>query len=123
MNKTIYLIMFISISVTALSQNTVQNLNKYWYYKQRLHENFMVVSPNNETGTNHPAIIRGYHAHWNNNITYIYVEDEYGNLIPVQQSWPVVSCGDNNAGLQNYIAVLATEYRTSFKLWSKQRYF
>ncbi len=87
----------------CFSQGTVQNLEKYWYYKQRLQENFMVVSSTNESGTNHPAITRGYHPNWFNHIAY----DEHG----VQISWPVVSWGDNNAGLQHYIAVLATECR------------
>ena len=103
-------LMFLFLSSISVSQNTVQNLKKYWYYKKRLHRKFMVVSAGNESGTNIPAHRRGYvPANWKS----VYTgpcrnEDEQ---IVTTTSIPVLDWGDNNGELQHYIAVLATEYR------------
>ncbi len=82
--------------ITLLNaQNTEVNLEKYWYYRQKLKSDFIVVSPGNEPGTNIPASERYGSYDQDHNI---YKENK-------------ISWGDGNANLQYYIAVLATEYR------------
>ncbi len=71
-------------SVSA--QTPVLNEEKYWLYRERLLEEFMVSSSGNEAGTSIPASIR--------------------HMGRGQMRW-----GDATINLSNYMAVLATEYR------------
>ncbi len=91
----IFLIIFFTNSSFVFSQGTEHNLEKYWYYRQRLKNQFMVVSANNEQGTNIPAIDRK--GVWNNT---------YNTLYASKLAW-----GDDNGNLPYYIGMLATEYR------------
>src|SRR5664279_3274695 len=64
----------------------LQNLNKYWDYRERL-KRFVYVSSNfNETGTNIPAEC---------------ISDDESTI-----SWD-----DGNGSFNHYISMLATEYR------------
>jgi len=85
MRKTIlFFALLSSIFLKVYSQSTIENLEKYWYYRERL-KNFVLVSSNyNEPGTNLPA------------------DRILGDII----SWD-----DGNAAFNHYIAMLATEYK------------
>ena len=88
--KKIYLFLLLNVCLlgTILAQTSQENLNKYWYYRQRLKDYFVVVDQNDGFGTNIPFAQIKNDA---NNITM------YG--------------GDGNGTMQYYIGVLATEYR------------
>ena len=43
----------------SFSQTHSENLQKYWNYRQRLRDKFIVVDANNGEGTNIPATARG----------------------------------------------------------------
>ena len=75
------------IPIKLFTQTLEDNLQKYWNYRYRLRENFIVVSPNNEKGTNIPA-------------AYI-----TGN------EFSILHWGDGNGCIQYYIGLLATEYK------------
>ncbi|HHN47801.1 MAG TPA: hypothetical protein ENN08_02520 [Bacteroidales bacterium] len=70
----------------VFAQTPEINHEKYWIYRQRLLDDFMVSSSGNEPGTNIPASIR--------------------NKYNRQMRW-----GDATINLSNYMAVLATEYK------------
>jgi len=81
------LLLLFTIPQKAQSKSIERELlEKYWYYRYRLKHQFLVVSPDNEVGTNIPGSIR----HW------------YGD----KMNW-----GDSEVPLGFYIAVLASEYR------------
>ncbi|MEA3443907.1 MAG: T9SS type A sorting domain-containing protein [Bacteroidota bacterium] len=82
------LILFFCLFQTN-SQTLEANLQKYWYYRERLKNDFMVVDNNNAQGTNIPAGRR-------------YV-DEYNET--------VLKWGDAEGYLGMYMMVLATEYK------------
>ncbi|HUW06789.1 MAG TPA: T9SS type A sorting domain-containing protein [Williamwhitmania sp.] len=85
MKQTIALILLL-VSSNIYSQSPYQNLKKYWYYRERL-KNFVYVSPNfDEAGTNIPAEI-------------------------ISPDKNTISWDDGNGALNQYISVLATEYR------------
>lgn len=89
MKKYVLLTIAIITSTSFMySQNLEQNLKKYWYYRERLKSDFMVVDNNNAQGTNLPASSR-------------YEKD--GEVI--------LGWGDSEGFLGQYIMVLATEYR------------
>ena len=85
MKKLIFIYIIISACFFKLySQSTSENLQKYWYYRERL-KNYVLVSSNfNEPGTNIPA-------------------DRILN--------DTISWDDGNAAFNHYIAMLATEYK------------
>lgn len=70
----------------SYGQDIVQNLQKYWYYRQRFEDKFIVISSNNEKGTNIP----------------------FSGINNINKS---ISTCDGNAGMQYYLGVLATEFR------------
>ena len=73
------------------SQTQQDNLTKYWDYRNRLREKFMVVSENvMEYGTNIPA-----------------AEIFYNN--PANPAVNRISWGDENGNMCQYLSVLATE--------------
>lgn len=76
----------------SFSQTPSENLQKYWNYRQRLRDKFIVVDANNGEGTNIPATARG-ETRW----------DRAGEIF--------IDWGDGNANLDHYFSVLATEYR------------
>ncbi len=88
------IIVFIALCIVTLATNAQDcrsNMDKYWYYRQRLRDNFMVVSPDVDMfGNNLPASVREL--------------DVNGNIKAIH--WD-----DNNANLPHYLCVLATEYR------------
>lgn len=89
MKKNLILFALSSVTISlGLSQNLEQNLKKYWYYRDRLKNDFMVVDNSNGQGTNVPAGRR---------------YEENGNVI--------LKWGDSECFLGMYVAVLATEYR------------
>jgi hypothetical protein len=56
-NFSLLVIIFIFSIQTIYPQNQQENLEKYWRYRQRLRDNFMVVSPDVELyGMNIPAV-------------------------------------------------------------------
>ena len=55
LNKLLLMIVLILIAELVQAQSPTVNLKKYWYYRNRLKEEFMVVSSGNEMGTNIPA--------------------------------------------------------------------
>ena len=86
MNNTIIIfIITLIIPLSSLAQTVEDNLEKYWYLRQRLEDHFIVISPNDEPGTNIPAIT----VHKNG----------------------IMNWHDGNSGMQYYIGMLATEYR------------
>jgi hypothetical protein len=86
MKKYIIILLYLLVPIGAIAQSTSENLQKYWYYRERLRQNFVVVSANNEPGSNIPA--------------------DYISLSKNEIGWD-----DGNMSLSHYIAVLATEYR------------
>jgi len=90
MKKIILIIIEIFLlSFPVKSQNTIHNLEKYWYYRDRLEQNFMIVGSPELQGTNFPASLR----HSGTRIL------GFGGENPVKGDF----------GL--YLAVLATEYK------------
>jgi hypothetical protein len=81
---SLFLLLLPTLETTA--QTPELNHEKYWVYRQRLLDHFMVSSSGNELGTNIPASIR--------------------NKYNRQMRW-----GDATINLSNYMAVLATEYK------------
>jgi hypothetical protein len=94
MKKALLILSFVIFCINSNAQNIQHNLEKYWYYRQRLKTDFLVVSSYNSQGTNLPAMARG---------GYI---DNDGQFRETSLSW-----GDGNSGIQYYIGMLATEYR------------
>ncbi len=84
-NTIIIFIIILIIPLSSLTQTVEDNLEKYWYLRQRLEDHFIAISPNNESGTNIPAIT-------------------------VQKNG-IMNWHDGNSGMQYYIGMLATEYR------------
>ncbi len=82
------MIAFLFIPSEAICQTLEQNLQKYWYYRDRLKTQFMVVDNNNAQGTNIPATRRFE-----------------------QNGQTILRWGDAEGHLGMYIAVLATEYK------------
>ena len=77
------LMMFIAFAFTLYGQNEPNNLEKYWYYRERL-KRFVVTTNYTDPGTNIPAQrINGNEIGWD----------------------------DGNGMLNQYISMLATEYR------------
>jgi hypothetical protein len=92
MKKILILIILLCCQVMLLfSQTEYINLQKYWFYRQRLRNNFVVVSSSDEPGTNIP-------------IDLIYTKDTLGIT-------PFLSIDDGNEMLDEYISMLITEYR------------
>lgn len=86
--KKILLIIFLNIGLffNLFAQTTSENLQKYWYYRERL-KNFVLVSSNyNEPGTNIPAF-------------------------RINKDKDLISWDDGNGALNQYISMLATEYK------------
>jgi hypothetical protein len=83
-------VLFFTSSFVSLGQDIQHNLEKYWYYRQRLKDKFMVVSANNEQGTNIPMA-------------------RIENILYNKRTW--IYWGDGNGETQYYLGVLATEYR------------
>lgn len=86
MKKVIALFMFLAASLCLSAQDEITNLQKYWHYRFRLVNHYMVVGEN--AGMSLPADIRN--------------SDDYPELI----RW-----GEAPVYLGYYIGVLATEYR------------
>ena len=84
----------ICLSFELIAQDINSNLKKYWYMRDRLRKDFIVVSPDNTHGTNIPFSRRN---------TTNFDNPPIGRAI--------LSSGDGNDDLQYYIAMLATEYR------------
>ncbi len=83
MKKITILTIFLALYGFTYCQ-TESNLSKYWFYRQRLKDKFILLSPNNEQGTNIPAItIDGNTLRWD----------------------------DGNSSFSHYLGILATEYR------------
>ncbi len=95
MKKHLLIITFIIFYTNSEAQNIQHNLEKYWHYRQRLKDEFIVVSSNNSKGTNLPAMTRGGSIDQNTG----------------QFSEASLSFTDGNGGIQYYIGMLATEYR------------
>ena len=57
MKKIITFLLFVAITLNLFAQfaNEQANLEKYWLYRQRLKENFLFLSNNNEYGSNIPV--------------------------------------------------------------------
>jgi hypothetical protein len=91
--KRVYIIIVIIealLTIRVEAQSTQQNLNKYWYYRQRLRDYFVVVDPNDGFGTNIP----------------------FSNILKKTPNDVIkMGGGDGNGAMQHYIGVLATEYR------------
>jgi hypothetical protein len=87
-------IVFLLIFFKSQSQDNATNLRKYWHYRYRLVNYFMVVGP--EPGESLPADIRNW----------------YGSPqgISSTTSVPNISWGDEPVYLGYYLGVLATEY-------------
>ncbi len=68
------------------SQTPELNRQKYWHYRDRLRNEFMVVSSGNEQGTNIPAVKR----------------------VPETLT---LDWNDGNVNMSHYLSILATEYR------------
>lgn len=86
--KKIYALILCCSSIIAQGQDINQNLQKYWYYKYRLENQFMVLSSTDEPGSNIP-----------------FVERHFGG------GKDFLKVGDGTIFLSQYISVLATEYR------------
>ena len=82
------IIVFSSDPFVLHSQTLEKNLERYWFYRDRLKEHFMVCDDNNAQGTNLPATRR---------------YEQGGETI--------LRWGDAETHLGMYISVLATEYK------------
>lgn len=81
------LVLLVITSEWTMAQSPQENLQKYWRYRQRLRDKFMIVSPNvEEPGVNIPAI-----------------------QIDLINS--IIDWGDGNENLSHYLSILTTEYR------------
>lgn len=87
--KHIKTLLLLLVVTNMHAQTPLLNLQKYWHYRQRLNDKFMIVSSGNEIGTNIPASIRKGVGIFTNALEF----------------------GDATVELSYYMAVLATEYR------------
>ncbi len=85
LNVYCFLCWWLLFMQTVSAQTPVLNAEKYWLYRERLLEEFMVSSSGNEAGTHIPASIR--------------------HMGRGQMRW-----GDATINMSNFMAVLATEY-------------
>ncbi|MFZ4402430.1 MAG: hypothetical protein ACOYO1_20555, partial [Bacteroidales bacterium] len=91
MKKILIGFFFMIPAISFFGQNQQQNLTKYWDYRERLRNKFMVVSPNvMEYGVNIPA-------------AEIFYND------PTNPTVNRISWGDANGNMSQYLSVLATE--------------
>ena len=58
--KVLIVILILLNSNFIFGQGIEHNLEKYWYYRQRLEDKFIVISNGNEQGTNLPLALIGY---------------------------------------------------------------
>jgi hypothetical protein len=85
MKKLLLGLIFFTYILPVIGQNQTDNLTKYWRYRDRLRNRFIVVNENVENmGVNIPA-----------------VEIDYGRN--------KISWGDGNTNMSHYLSVLATE--------------
>lgn len=83
MKKILLLLIVLFFTITSFAQNQEANLEKYWNYRKRLREKFIVVSPNvSDFGVNIPAASVSSGVAW----------------------W-----SDANCNMSHYLSVLATE--------------
>ncbi len=87
--RTIFIILFLTFYVFANSQTDVEkNLRRYWYYRDRLEKELMIVGSPEKAGTNWPFLGKNS---W---------------------SMKVINIGENpTQDFGTYLCVLATEYR------------
>lgn len=83
--------LLVNISIT-ISQTPEENLKKYWTLRAKLLDYYVVTSPNNEQGSNYPAMSVLPYPTGSGETAYS------------------MNFGDGNTGLQYYIGMLATEY-------------
>lgn len=84
MKKFLSITITVFFSVALWGQSQQQNLTKYWRYRERLRQNFVLVSENvEEFGTNIPAVEK--------------------------MAWKGVSWGDGNSNMSHYLSLLTTE--------------
>ena len=103
MKKTILFILLAALVGNLMAQsfaNDQENLKKYWYYRQRLKENFIFMSDGNERGSNLPV---------DRIVPNVEGIDSEGNLVFGTVRY--VNWDDCNGALPYYIMLLATEYK------------
>ncbi|MDA3930428.1 MAG: T9SS type A sorting domain-containing protein, partial [Prolixibacteraceae bacterium] len=99
MKRIITFLLFIAMVMNMFGQaNDAANLEKYWYYRQRLKDNFLFLSNTNEAGSNIPVdrIVP--------NVQYVNGNVEVAEIQEIE--WD-----DCNGALPYYIMLLATEYK------------
>lgn len=101
MKKIITFLLFIAVTLNLFAQfaNEQANLEKYWLYRQRLKENFLFLSNNNEYGSNIPV----------SRIKPNVVETSLGVFSIRHVEY--LDWDDCNGALPYYIILLATEYK------------
>jgi hypothetical protein len=82
--KKIIILLLVGLCTYSYCQSDFQNLDKYWFYRDRLKKFVLVSSNYNEQGTNYPAA-----KIYNDSLCY----------------------DDGNGVFNHYVSVLATEYR------------
>jgi hypothetical protein len=92
-NKLIIFFLFISIT-RSFSQDDQLNLKKYWFYRYRLMNDFMVKGPNCQGCSE-----------------IINERDHNSDKEPVPPLVPIAKWGDQSFNLGAYIGILATEYK------------
>ncbi len=90
--KNIFCFLLLSISISSYAQNEFDNMHKYWYYRFRMKNDFMLLGKGQ--GMSIPAAQRDVRGQ-----NFPYSEEH-------QLDW-----GDATTDLGWYIGVLATEYR------------
>ena len=100
MKKIITFLLFVAVFINLSAQytNEQNNLKKYWYYRKRLKENFIFISPYNLPGSNIPLDCIQPKTKMIN-----------GSVVPEEIKW--ISWDDCNGALPHYIMVLATEFK------------
>ena len=122
MKKIIIGLFLLILAIPFYCQTQQQNLDKYWSYRQRLRDKFMVVSPDvMEYGTNIPAAEIFYNDPTNPAVNRISWGDENGNMcqylsVLATELWILKNNGQNYSVTLNelYYAMLALERLDNF---------
>ncbi len=114
MNKLLFLLLMISIELAA--QNTLLNEAKYWVWRDRLVNDFMVPNytstPNNLGIPGRGIIFKNRGDGWFQDFNYVYwVSDTHYTINEVTSYSGGFDISDEGFEMGKYLIVLATEWR------------
>ncbi len=99
-NKILTFVILFFITIPIFAQNIEHNLEKYWYYRERFRNEFIIVADPDLPGTNLPFL----------RLPGVIINDKGFTKFTMTEE-PAIRNGDATTHLASYLALLATEYR------------